>query len=69
MTTYRNDRELAQLVKAAIGHNGSQKQWAEDVGISAAYLSDFLRGNRGAGPAILKALGFETSPYYRKAEP
>jgi hypothetical protein len=68
MAIYRNDRELAEQVRASIGHNGTQKQWAEDIGISTAYLSDFLNGNRGAGPAILKALGYEATPYYRKAE-
>lgn len=68
MATYKTDRELAQIVKTAIGHNGTQKSWANGVGISQAYLSDFLAGNRGAGPAILKAVGFELIPYYRKAE-
>lgn len=27
-----------------------------------------LVGQRGAGKVILKALGFEPTPYYRKAE-
>jgi hypothetical protein len=68
MTTYKDDRDLRQLVRAAIGQNGTQKAYADAVGISEAYLSDFLQGRRGAGPAILGALGFEATPYYRKAD-
>ena len=68
MATYRSDREIAEMVRSQIGEKSTQKQWAEQAGISAAYLSDFLLGKRGAGPAILKALGFEPRPYYRKAD-
>jgi hypothetical protein len=67
MATYRSERDLAELVKAQIGYHKTQTEWAKKAGISRAYLSDFLAGKRGAGPAILKALGFEPTPYYRKA--
>ena len=66
MAIYKTDRELAEMVKGQIGYRKTQRRWAKDAGISASYLSDFLQGNRGAGPAILKALGFENEPYYRK---
>jgi hypothetical protein len=68
MATYKDDQDLRDIVRAAIGQNGTQKAWADEAGISQAYLSDFLKGSRGAGPTILKAIGFEPTPYYRKAE-
>ena len=37
----------------------SQRALAKDWGMSPAYLSDFLSGNRPAGPRILDALGLE----------
>lgn len=66
---YRTDRELAAMIKAQIDRHipGTQAAWAKQAGISQAYLSDFLQGKRGAGPAILKAIGFEPTPFYRKA--
>lgn len=66
MATYRAEKQLVELVKDQIG-NRTQKEWAKAAGISQAYLSDFLQGRRGPGPAILRALGFEQEPYYRKA--
>lgn len=68
MATYRSDRELADLVKAQIGYRKTQRDWAKKAGISPAYLSDFLQGKRGPGPAILRALGFDPTPYYRKSK-
>lgn len=67
MATYRSERDLADMIKDQLGDRKTQKEWAKKAGISPAYLSDFLQGRRGAGPAILKALGFEPTPFYRKA--
>jgi hypothetical protein len=49
---------------------GSQKVWAETHGLSPAYVSDVLGGNRGAkmiSGAVLKALGLEVVVSYRKS--
>lgn len=67
MATYLSEQELVEIAKAKIGHK-TQKDWAKASGISQAYLSDFLLRRRGAGPAILRALGFEPQPYYRKSK-
>ena len=39
---------------------------ARDLGISPAYLSDAMHGNRDPGPKILEALGLERIVTYRK---
>ena len=39
---------------------------AGELGISPAYLSDAMRGNREPGPKILDALGLERVVMYRK---
>ena len=67
MARYRNNKELIEVAKAAIGA-GTQKEWARCFGISEAYVSDFLKGRRRAGPAILSALGYGTEPYYKEEE-
>jgi hypothetical protein len=41
----------------ACGFAGSQKKWAEDNGISQAYVSDVLNGRREPGQSICSALG------------
>lgn len=69
MATYLTETELVDLLRTQIGENGTQKQWAYQAGISEAYVSDFLQERRRAGPAILRALGFDATPYYRKAKP
>jgi transcriptional regulator with XRE-family HTH domain len=53
---------LAQLSQD-VERLGSQKALAEAIGVSAAYLSDVLNGNRDIGPSILRFYGLreETS--------
>jgi hypothetical protein len=65
---YRTDRELAAEIRSRLNDQTSQRELAQEFKISPAYLCDFLKGKRGAGPAILAALGYETTPFYRKAE-
>ncbi len=61
---YLNNRDIADLVKARIGKK-SQKAMAKEMGISEAYLCDFLKGRRNAGPAIRRFLGLDPAPYYK----
>jgi predicted transcriptional regulator len=68
MATYKDDDDLRALVRNTVERTGTQQALAKEIGISKAYLCDFLKGNRGAGPAILSALGFEPKPYYRKSK-
>lgn len=44
----------------------STRAFAKDVGCSAAYLSDFYAGNRGAGPKLLRYLGVIKQSTYLK---
>jgi transcriptional regulator with XRE-family HTH domain len=52
MKTKRVIREL----KARQGQR-SLRQFARELGISAAYLSDIYLGRRGPGPKVLRPLG------------
>lgn len=60
-------REIADILKARLGYEVKQRDLAQECGVSPAYMSDFLVGNREVGPTILKALGYEITPYYRKS--
>lgn len=65
---YVTSRVLAEQIKAEIGYGCTQRDIAARLNISTAYLCDFLSGRREAGPKILEALGYETTPLYRKRE-
>lgn len=66
--SYVNDRDLADSLKSkAAARKKSQRDLAQELGISEAYLSDFLNGRRSAGPTILRRLGYDPTPYYKKA--
>lgn len=54
--------ELDQACKAI----GSRSAWAEENGLSPAYVSDVLNGRRDPSRAILTALGYERVMMYRK---
>ena len=43
----------------------SQKHWAAEAGVSAAYVNDVLQGRREPGQAICDALGIERIVTYR----
>ena len=62
-----SDDDLRTIVRQRY-KGKSQHELAKELGISQTYLCHFLLGRNGAGPAILKALGFDETPYYRKAE-
>ena len=46
-----------------------QKDVARDLGVSAAYLNDYLQGRREPGEKLLCGLGFERVVMYRKVTP
>lgn len=47
----------------------SQKDLADQLGVSPAYLSDVINGRREAGEKMLAALGLEKVVSYRKRKP
>lgn len=66
MSGFQTSRQIADSLKARIGYGVTQRDIAKELGISTAYLCDFLAGRREAGPTILKKLGFDIAPLYRK---
>ncbi len=60
--------DVRNLIRKACRMAGSQKAWAEAIGISSAFLSDVLGGGREPSPAILKPLGLERVVIYRKVK-
>jgi transcriptional regulator with XRE-family HTH domain len=55
--TYTQDDVLADIRKVA--ERSSLRQTAERIGVSAAYLSDILAGNRAVSDTIAEAFGYE----------
>lgn len=55
-------REIRRRLKSGI----TQDQLAQDLGISAPYLSDVIHGKRDPGPKVVQALGLEKRITYRK---
>jgi hypothetical protein len=45
---------------------GSQSVFADQVGVSAAYLSDMLLGKRGVSDTLAGAVGYEKFVAFRK---
>ena len=67
--TYMTSRQIAESLKNKIRYHKTQRDLSRELGVSGSYLCDFLSGNREAGPLILKALGFDKTPRYKKSKP
>ena len=61
--------EIVEALRSRIAYRRGQERLAKELGISRPYLSELLAGKKKPGPAILKALGYDPTPYYRKANP
>lgn len=55
MKTY-TESELYEMIERMISELGSQLAVAKKLGVSSAYLNDYLSGRRAAGAKILAAL-------------
>lgn len=60
------EQEVIERLRAAAQIAGSQKAYAEQIGVSQTYLSDVLTGNRAPGEKILTALNLEAVIVYRE---
>lgn len=60
------EQEVMDRLRAAVAAAGSQKAYADSIGVSQSYLSDVLVGNRAPGEKILTALGLEAVTMYRE---
>jgi DNA-binding transcriptional regulator YdaS (Cro superfamily) len=59
--------EVREMLRKACDRAGTARAWADQAGVSGAYVSDVLNGRREPGEAICKALGIERETVYRKA--
>lgn len=50
-------------LKAVVDEEGSVRKAAQEIGISAAYLGDLLRGRREPGDKVLQYLGLKKVVY------
>ncbi len=57
------DTKVIQLLKQLQGAK-SQKEFASEIGISAAYLCDIYRGFRAPGERVLQKLGLQKNVEY-----
>ncbi len=53
-----DDDQLDKIIRKGQGDK-SLRAYAREIGVSAPYLSDVLRGNRNPGPKILKFFGLQ----------
>lgn len=60
------EQDVMERLRVAVAAAGSQKAYAERIGVSQTYLSDVLIGNRTPGQKILDALGLEALLMYRE---
>lgn len=62
------EQEVLDRLRAVVAAAGSQKAYADRIGVSQSYLSDVLIGNRAPGEKILTALGLEAVIMYQKSQ-
>lgn len=65
---FMTEGQIVELARSQIGYNRTQSDLANEAGVSQGYVSQFLSGEKGIGPALLKALGFEERAYYKKVK-
>lgn len=66
MTVTITTDKMRDKLRAAVKAAGSQKKWAEENGVSAAYVCDCLKGRRDVGESIAKPLGYQPVTMYQE---
>ena len=61
------ESEVIQMLRDRQGAGRTQADFAQEIGISQAYLCDLYAGRRAPGPAILQFLGLEKA-YVKEAD-
>lgn len=54
-----DDKKVLDELNRRIAKAGTAKAFANEVGLSAVYISDILNGKRDFSDRVLKILGFE----------
>lgn len=68
VNTHSED-EIAEALRDRINYRTTQTDLAKELGISRSYLCELLLGRKKVGPEVLRKLGYDPTPYYRKAKP
>ena len=58
--------ELLRLLQQRVREAGSQRQVAQSIGVSPAFLSDVLKGRRYITGALLHWLGYREERVYKR---
>lgn len=66
MSEFKSEAEIVEQLRARISFVFKQKDLAAELSISQAYVSAILIGNRPLPARILKKLGYDAKPHYRK---
>lgn len=53
-----------EYLRRYIDERGTQQDFAESIGVTPAYVSDILRGQRKPGKKLLDAMGFKRIEMY-----
>ena len=56
-----SDTAVLTAIRRVVRHEGTQRNAACYFGVSPAFLSMVLRGQKAPGPKILRALGYRKS--------
>lgn len=65
---YRTDRYIVAELRGRINYATTQREIAAELGVSNGYLSEVLAGKKSIGEKILKALGYDPRPHYRRGK-
>jgi plasmid maintenance system antidote protein VapI len=60
------EEEILEIIKQMVDKWGSQRAVADQLDISAAYMSDILKGNRDVSDTIARRLGYSRIIRFRK---
>ncbi len=61
--------QMREMLRQTINRDGSQKTFAEKIGVSAQYVCDCLQGRREIGKSIAVPLGYQPVTIYIPIEP
>ena len=65
----QSETEIVEALRERIDYHTTQDAIAKELGISRSYLCEVLGKKKKVGPVILKALGYDPTPHYRKVKP
>jgi hypothetical protein len=63
---YMTEKDLTEMLLARLGPKKHQQDIAQELGVAPSFLSDVLKGRRRFTPRILRKLGYDPTPHYRK---